>query len=122
MLEKLGGRKMVIGVFTIVLGVAIDFTFGLSSNLLQLITFVSVGYFLGNAGEHLAKAKKPKPEEDPVNVNLINSHNILNQRIDSVEKTMKNINDLAGKLQENTHVTNKALTSVMDMLKLGSPR
>lgn len=122
MVNKLGGRKAIIGVSMIILGVVIDFSFGLSANLLQLITFITVGFFLGNAGEHLAKSRKPKPEEDPVNQNLVNSHNIINQRLDGMEKEIKNINELAGTVEKNIEVSNKALSSVIDLLRAGGSR
>lgn len=119
MLQKLGGRKLTIGVAVIALGVIIDLTFGLSTNLLQLITFITVGFFLGNAGEHLAKSRKPKPEEDPVNINLVQSHNIINARIEKIEKDMKTVGEAAGKLEENLAHSNKALSSIIDLLRVG---
>lgn len=123
MIRKLGGRKLLLGVAVIALGVIIDATFGLSTNLLQLITFISVGFFLGNGLEHTAKAigekRKPKPEEDPVNINLLQSHQILKQDIDSLNNRMDNISEAAGKLEGNLEMSNKALSSIIDMLRAG---
>lgn len=114
MINRIGGRKLLLGTLVIALGVAIDLTFGLSSNLLQLITFVTVGFFLGNAGEHFAHRNKKaaRPEEDPIYVNLINSHNILNDKLNRVETEAKQINktiESSGVYLENTQ---KALEKI----------
>lgn len=56
MINKLGGRKVLLGMAVIQIGIAIDlfFTKGLSTNLLYLLTFISSGFFLSNGVEHVA--------------------------------------------------------------------
>jgi hypothetical protein len=60
MIEKLGGRKLLVGAFVMLLGVAVDSLSknGLSANLLDLLKYVACGFFLGNGLEHAAGAYK----------------------------------------------------------------
>lgn len=60
-----GLRKVILGVIVMLIGVLVD-SFsknGLSQNLMQLLIFVSSGFFLGNSLEHFSKKgveKSPK--------------------------------------------------------------
>lgn len=59
MLEKLKGiRKILLGVLVIAIGVALELLtkVGLSNNMLNLLEYVGVGFFLGNGIEHVAQA------------------------------------------------------------------
>jgi hypothetical protein len=66
-IKKLGGRKVVIGVLLLAVGIAVDYTFQLSQNLLYLMIAVSTGFFLGNVGEHAAEAGKKRASKIPTN-------------------------------------------------------
>lgn len=120
MINKLGGRKMILGVAVILLGVAIDFVFGLSDNLLNLITFISVGFFLGNVGEHMATSfsnrKKVKPEEDPVNQNVVHSHNILKQELDGMKTAVEEIKQTNSQITKSVTTTSEALSSIINFI------
>ncbi len=64
MIQKLGGRKVIFGLLLLAVGVALDMLApkGLSVNMVQLMSFIGVGFFLGNGVEHMANAvKKKKP-------------------------------------------------------------
>jgi len=64
MVEKLGGRKVVLGMLTILIAILVDILApkGLTANVMNLLQFVAVGFFLGNGIEHVAEAiKKKKP-------------------------------------------------------------
>ena len=58
MINKLGGRKVVLGMIMILIGAAISAWLpgGLNENLLKLLTFVAIGFFAGNSMEHLSDA------------------------------------------------------------------
>jgi hypothetical protein len=64
MLEKIGGRKVLLGGVLVLVGACVDLLApsGLSDNLLQLLTYVGGGFFLGNGLEHFATAWAVKKE------------------------------------------------------------
>ena len=68
-MNKFGGRKFVIGLLVLLLGVTADVFVkgGLSSNLLDLLKFVAGGFILGNSAVTVAGILKdaPKPEAAP---------------------------------------------------------
>jgi len=94
--ESIGGRKLALGAFVLLLGVLVD-TFsknGLSNNLLQLLMYVSIGFFGSNAAitaAHTIAAKKqdeaeaqaPAPEVDPE----------IKAKIEAVEQQLTGIKD-----------------------------
>lgn len=64
MIAKLGGRKVIFGMIVITVGVAIALFApgGLNTPMVNLLTFIATGFFLGNGIEHASDAlKKKKP-------------------------------------------------------------
>ena len=59
-IEKLGGRKVLFGFILITIGVVIEVTQtnGLSTNLMNFLIAIGVGFFLGNGAEHIANKGK----------------------------------------------------------------
>lgn len=88
MLDKIGGRKVLLGILLVVIGVLVD-SFsknGLSVNLLELLKFIGVGFFLGNGIEHTAKAiEKRKPTT--TNKTLEKNMQTVDKRLDAIEQS-----------------------------------
>lgn len=64
--ETFGGRKFVLGLGVMLLGVGVDAVSpnGLTPNLLDLLKFVSIGFFLGNSVNTIAGAVMTKKTGD----------------------------------------------------------
>lgn len=80
----LGGRKLVLGFIVIAIGVAVDLLkpAGLSSNLLYLLCFISTSFFLANAANSIAYARKaPETEVSPQEV----AKDTSSERFDKME-------------------------------------
>lgn len=67
MFTKPGLRKIIVGTVLVLIGVLVDLfaKTGLSANLLDLLKFVGVGFYLGNGLEHMAIAVKKKKVASP---------------------------------------------------------
>lgn len=106
MISKIGGRKAAMGLIVIIIGVAIGCYVpgGLTDNLLKLLIFVSVGFFLGNAGEHLAQAIKKKKPLQLLDTSYLETQlkvvqdqmNIVGKQNEATQKGLKFIIDAAG--------------------------
>lgn len=124
LVARLGGRKMVMGMLVILTGIAIDFTFGLSSNLLTLLIFVCTGFFLGNVGEHVCDTvRKAKGSKDSVPVNnvavVVNEIDQRLKDISAVESQVsKNLENLTKVTQSNLEATN----AVLNVIKMTGKR
>lgn len=113
-------RKMLIGTAVITLGTLVDIFFGLSGNLLQLLIFVSVGYFLGNTGEHMAGAIKERGDKKLSETVLQNAQAVIaqvDQRLTEIDARLSNVDAKSKLLTDNTELTNKALQSIMNLLQ-----
>ena len=103
-IESIGGRKVVLGLLVVLIGCLVD-AFGkngLTSNLLDLLKFIGVGFFLGNGLEHVAGAigKKGVPP------------------VSSGEPSVSpDPEPLLVSLKEDTLVSQKALQHVMERLE-----
>jgi len=81
-LEKIGGRKVLLGLLVMAVGALVD-SFsknGLSTNLLELMKFTSIGFFLGNSVEHIANNFKKK------NVSVQADTSGIEERMDKIEE------------------------------------
>ena len=115
MIAKLGGRKMILGFLVIVVGISIDLSFGLGSNLLTLLIFVSSGFFLGNVGEHISETFKKKagiPTE-----NVVNVVNQIEQQLGDIRKVETNVNDKVDKLVKATEGNLEALNVMLRFIR-----
>lgn len=113
-------RKMLIGTAVIMLGTLVDIFFGLSGNLLQLLIFVSVGYFLGNTGEHMAGAIKERSDKKLSEEVLRETQTVIaqvDQRLTDLDARLLNVDAKSKLLTDNTELTNKALQSIMNLLQ-----
>ena len=105
MINKLGGRKFLVGTMLVVVGVAVDMiaTGGLSSNLVDLLKFIGVGFYLGNGIEHIAdaaKKKKPKIVNDTAKMEKIlaeiqQAQIVISQQVEVAQKQGAYIIDTA---------------------------
>lgn len=116
MLNKIGGRKVILGILVIAVGVIIDLINdnGLSTNLLYLLTFISSGFFLSNGIEHLATSIKRRRSKSPaaaVNTDtvpvaevnqtvryLVEQNQNINNALDALTTNMQGLNETLGKL------------------------
>lgn len=58
MLEKIGGRKVLVGFVLVLVGVGVELFKGLSPNMVNFLLGMGLGYFAGNVGEHISGAIK----------------------------------------------------------------
>lgn len=68
-IKGLTGRKALIGLITIAIGICMEVfsSKGLTPEVLSLLQFVAIGFFLGNGVEHIGEAvKKKKPVNSDV--------------------------------------------------------
>jgi len=97
---KQGSRKIILGLLVLSVGIAIDMLApnGLTDNLLYLLSFVSVSFFLANGVEHVSDAIKkrrfsgqgiPAGEVDLVVRRLIDQTTQIDQKMDLIAQVMK---------------------------------
>ncbi len=110
MLGKLGGRKVIFGVMLALLGVAVDIYApkGLSGNLLELFTYLGIGFFGGNGLEHVAGAvKKPSSLRSKVNTEEIE------MSLNAITQATEQLNENTNALIQQGLITQQALSHVI---------
>lgn len=100
MIEKIGGRKVIIGAIVLTIAVAVSgwMPNGLTTTLADVLKFVAVGFFLGNGIEHTAKAfseKKYKTIEDQLTI-LSQQVALVNEQNAATQQAISLIMDKAG--------------------------
>lgn len=110
MIERIGGRKVLLGVLLVAIGVGVDALAGLSANLLDLLKFVGVGFFLGNGIEHCASAlgsrRKVDAVELPQQPDMMPNLEHLEREIGTVKQQIAATNGaLSATLQGVTYIT-----------------
>lgn len=83
-----GYRKVVVGLLLLGLGILLDFTLGLSSNVLELIKFVAMGFFIGNGIEHVSQVITAKLEGD------INGDGVVDEKDAQLEQISSQLEGL----------------------------
>lgn len=110
-----GGRKLVMGLLVMGIGITVDATFGLSSNLLYLLIFVCSGFFLSNGVEHASRAIRQKNGFAPENVGTMLQ--AVDQRLNSIQDGVNLAQQNTEKLQEFTAANIKATNSMLELFK-----
>lgn len=110
MLKVIGGRKVLFGILILTVGIIIDFTFGLSQNLLTLMMYTGAGFFLGNGIEHVATAVKDKKTPGIAQEEVSQAIRVYSQQLLGVTNQVQAI-------QESVELTNKAVSAIIDRLK-----
>jgi len=108
---KQGSRKIILGLLVLSVGIAIDMLApnGLTDNLLYLLSFISVSFFLANGVEHLADAvKKRKPKSDGVDAGEVGL--VVRRLIDQTTQIDKKM-DLITQVLETSQM---ALSVIME--------
>jgi len=59
-MDRVGGRKMVLSLVVLSVGLAVDLTAGLSDNMLKLMMLSLTAFVLGNVGEHCFAAMRKR--------------------------------------------------------------
>lgn len=111
-IDTFGGRKVLLGIGVMSLGVAVDAVspHGLSANLLDLLKFVAIGFFLGNGIEHVAGAMTKKTSSaspdavDPVAL------------VQAVGTDMGTVEGKVDELAKQVELTNQSLATVQQAL------
>lgn len=93
-----GYRKIVLGLLILAVGIAVDATFGLSSNLLYLIITVAGGFFLGNVGEHVCDTLKVSSKDKAVASSGVPVQNVTNV-VTAIEARLNDIQSAENALQ-----------------------
>jgi len=83
-----GYRKVIVGLLLLSVGILLDFTLGLSSNVLELIKFLAIGFFIGNGVEHVSKAVTAKLEGD------INGDGVVDEKDAQLEQIYSQLEGL----------------------------
>lgn len=110
-IDTFGGRKVLLGIGVMALGVGVDATTGLSANLLDLLKFVAIGFFLGNGIEHVAGAMTKKTEGG--------SNSPVPDAAALVEAVATDMGTVEGKVDElakQVELTNQSLATVQQAL------
>ncbi|MCK5015594.1 MAG: hypothetical protein KAS32_00865 [Candidatus Peribacteraceae bacterium] len=104
MVNKLGGRKIILGFVVLVIGIAVDLLAGkgLSANLLQLLQFIGVGFFLGNGIEHMAAAVKDRQVVQPFDSGKVEA------KMDQIYKAQEVLNEQVSVTQQQASYIIKA--------------
>lgn len=107
MIKKLGGRKIFLGLMVIAIGIVVDYTLGLSDNLLTLLMYTGVGFFLGNGIEHMAGAVRNKKIPGVAQEEVQQALAIYSQHLSTVDSKIHNI-------LESVELTNKAVSAIIE--------
>jgi hypothetical protein len=120
LMNKLGGRKMALGLLIIGLAMIIETMIGLSSNMLILLISVTASFYVGNAGEHLATALKEKNKGGTVPIEEVSATvNAVARELNDI-KTMATANrEATQQLQKVTQGSLEAINAVLGVLKAG---
>jgi len=111
MIEKLGGRKIFLGMLVVAIGVVVDSVAknGLSTNLLELLKFIGVGFFLGNGVEHMAIAIKDKkaPEMEATDLSPVSV------RLDSMSNSLNSLMEKTNSIVDANSTTQKGISYII---------
>lgn len=100
MIEKLGGRKVILGLLIIILGVAIEALLknGLTANVLTLLLGIYGAFAVGNGAEHISTAISTK--DNSVTYTSLESveklQQVQSESLDTIQKALSFIIDKAG--------------------------
>lgn len=112
MFTKPGLRKIIVGTVLVLVGVAVDMFAknGLSTNLLELLKFIGVGFYLGNGLEHVAVAvKKKKPAQVTGTAEAKVDLAPVSEKLDRLERSSKVLNEqIAVNQQQAAFIIDKA--------------
>ena len=133
MLEKIGGRKVVFGVFVVAVGLAVDLfgKSGLSENLRSLLEYVFLGFCGGNAVEHLVRLKGGRgaavPSDEPAPVPsepALSLEQVLEiqNRLDEIRAEQLNASQELEKVKQVSTITAEKLLETMRFFNVGTPR
>lgn len=121
--KLIGGRKFLLGLLVIGIGIAIDVTFGLGSNLLTLLIFVAGGFFLGNVGEHVCDTLKEGSRSKAAATGAVSINNVA-QVVNQIETRLNEIataeTAVQGKVEKLAQVTQsnvEAVNAILNVMK-----
>lgn len=119
MINAVGGRKVIFGVLIIAVGVAMAMLApgGLQQTMVDLLTFIGVGFFLGNGIERTATAiQKKKPSAASAEVIAIISDKVqaVGEALVGVESEMILIKQQNALIGEQNKATQEVLSYIMD--------
>ena len=117
MIDFLGGRKFVIGLLVIGIGLSVDLLFvkGLTSNAMQLLIFVAGGFFIGNGAITVAGILKGE-EQQPgdYGVEPIPQESVyLSSQVDELSSQLLDIKKQQSLLMEAISAQSTAIHSMM---------
>lgn len=117
MLEKIGGRKVILGILVMAIGVIVDMTAGLSRNLLELLQYVGVGFFLSNSIVHTARSvmNGKGGVKDPLNDQTKEAMEGFSKRLDSMDKSLSGISNATG-------VTQQGVSAILEIASPKQPK
>lgn len=102
-MRVIGSRKILIGAAVIVIGVAMDLSMGLSSNLLYLLTAIGSAMMVANVGAKFAHAKAEAAKPQIPTAELVQAmqeiHNITSRNAQAVETYSKSNDAMLKALQ-----------------------
>lgn len=102
----MGGRKLLLGLLVIGIGIAVDLMFGLSSNLLTLLIFTAGGFFLGNVGEHVCDTLKETSYNKASTVGI--PYTEVLETVNAIQGRLTNINAIENEVVQKVEVLAQA--------------
>lgn len=124
MINLLGGRKVIFGLLIIAVGVTVHMLApkGLTDQMVELLTFIGVGFFLGNGVENTAKAIQKK-KASPASAELISlmgeKVQAVGQALSAVELQVATVKEQNALLGQQNAATQEAVSKILDIAVKG---
>ena len=112
LINKLGGRKLILAVVSLIIGVVVYFVKGIDANFLGLLLGIPGLFSVGNAAEHIAGAVKARPQQNT-------------EVAKSLEKSLETINRLNEQnaaLLESVATVQQTLSYIITVTGLDRPQ
>lgn len=97
-MDRAGGRKMVLSMAVMMVGLSVDLTVGLSENMLKLMMLALGAFVLGNIGEHCFAAFRKR--RTSASTQAINQVKEVAGDLDTIREELKRIADGQAQLAE----------------------
>ena len=124
MINLIGGRKVIFGLIIIVVGVAVHFFApkGLTNQMVELLTFIGVGFFLGNGVENTANAiRKRKPSAASAELIALMGDKVqaVGSALSAVEAQVAIVKEQNALLGQQNAATQEAVSKILDIAANG---
>lgn len=109
-MDKLGGRKVIVGIVVLAIGVTMVLVKGdITANLLQLLEVVFGAFVVGNVGEHIVNGSVMKAETKAP----IAASEDVKPIIEVLASSLARLEESSAKQEQAAAVTQQAISAIM---------